>query len=280
MSNSLVQRLLKSLKKSAKVIETAADVVEWPEIELTRYPDSTVLVFDLKDLDTSELELSHNDHLVKLEIRPDCPDYLIPSLSRLPHHGPEHLAFWNKHRHTRWSTCTVKELHSFFHDWLFVKDADFGNGMWKARILDMVRAILPQVISMRDEGKCTLTAALFRKHLLLDSYVSLLKEENWNQPLLVDYLNSLPEFSMEDAQTGNISPKAYEQHDFLTSQVSDALAVDQVDRHDGQVRRPERSIECPLTNLILSAEATLVGSRLEITVKHHSKEFVRLKWKA
>jgi hypothetical protein len=112
----------------------------------------------------------------------------------------------------------------------------------------------------------------------LDAYLTLIVNECVDpQPLMV-YLNSLPGFNIEEAQQNNLSPKCYEQHGYLTMQIYDLLAVDQKSGVVRTERRPDRDIARNfMSKTIVSAEAVRIDNRLEITVKHASKEFMRLK---
>jgi hypothetical protein len=291
MSNSFFKEALqlsavgisKLLKSSAKVIETAADVVDWPEVKVIQRGDSTVLVYDLLDLDPSEFQVSHNAQSIHLSIRPFCQDYLIPniaSLSRFSGLSPKKLgklsSFANAHQNLRWSTCTADELRSFFSDWIFNVEGERDGQMWQSRAMVMLRPLISGGIRMRDAGACTLSAAWLKANMQLDSYISLIYDDYFEHSELMTYLENLPAFHVEEAKAGNTSPKCYEQHGHMTMQFLDLLPTDHKSGFVHTVRRPDRDIAHNLSRPIISAEAVQVENRLEITVKHPSKEFVRV----
>ena len=272
------------LKQSAKIIETAADVVDWPKFEVVHNPSSTVLTFNLGDLDASEFEVTHNDQAVRLNIRPFCPDYLIPNIGRFTSgHSTdkrERLSkFASAHQHLRWSTCTVDELNGFFSEWIFGVEGESGGQFpWQARAVAMLKPVVSGAILARDAGTCKLSAAWFRQQLPLDTYVTFLNSEIVDQQAFIDYLNGLPGFHIQECQENNLSPKCYEQHGHLVMQVVELLATDQKSSVVRTERRPDRDIAHNfMSKTVVSAEAVRIENRLEITVKHASKEFVRLK---
>ncbi|WP_274644102.1 hypothetical protein [Pseudomonas serbica] len=273
------------LKESAKVIEKAADVADWPQFEVSSSPDSTVLTFDLKDLDSSEFEVSYNEQSVRLNIRPYCEDYLIPNVTRFfsrPRYSTaEQLKlakFAKSHQHVRWSTCTADELTDFFTGWVFRAEGQGDGQFWQSRAMVMLKPLIAGAISMRDAGACVLSAAWFKDHMPLDAYLTLIDNEYVDQQALMAYLDALPAFYIQEAQENNLSPKCYENHGYMTMQVFDLLETDQKSGVVRTDRRPDRDIARNfISKTIVSAEAVRVENRLEITVKHASKEFVRLK---
>lgn len=276
------------LKDSAKVIETAANVVDWAQFEITAHQDSTVLTYDLKDLDPSEYEVNYNGQYVRLNIRPYCQDYLIPNMTRFFSYSGYSAdkrvrleKFAKAHQHLRWDTCTVDELNAFCSDWIFgVEGESGGDYPWQSRAMAMLKPILSGVIQARDSGACTLTADLVKGYFNLDSYLSMIGNEHTDQSSLMAYLHGLPGFHIEDYQAGSLSPRAYEVHGHLTMQLLELFATDQKSSVVRKDRRPDRDITRNfMSKTIVSAEAVRVDNRLEITVKHASKEFVRLKIK-
>lgn len=273
------------LKESAKVIETAADVVDWPQLEVITYPDSTVLSFDLKDLDPSEYEVNYNCQTIRLNIRPYCQDYLIPNVTRFfscsgysTDKRVKLAKFAKAHQHLRWSTCSADELHAFFSDWVFRVEGQGDGQFWQSRAMVMLKPLISGAISMRDAGAWVLSAAWFKDHMKLDAYLTLIDNEYVDQQALMAYLDALPAFHIEEAQENNLSPKCYENHGYMTMQVFDLLETDQKSGVVRTERRPDRDITRNFfSKTIVSAEAVRVENRLEITVKHASKEFVRLK---
>jgi hypothetical protein len=276
------------LKGTAKIIdtvaETAADLAEWPEFELVQYPDSTVLKFDLKDLDPSEYEVNYNSQFVRLNIRPYCQDYLIPNITRFFSYSGYSVEkrlklskFAKANQHLRWSTCTADELKTFFSEWIFRIEGESGGQFpWQSRAMDMLKPLIAGAIRMRD-ADFKISAALFKQHLPLDGYLTLLDNPFIDKQALMIYLDSLPAFHVEDYKTNNLSQRCYEQHGHLVMQIRELLATDQKSGIVRTERRPDRDITRNfLSKTIVSAEAVRVENRLEITVKHASKEFVRL----
>lgn len=289
MSNTIIKEALqlsavgisKLLKKSAKVIETMADVADWPEVKVIEEGDSTVLVFDGLDLDPSEFKVSHNGQSIHLNLRPICQDYLIPNIasfsSRSPKKPEKIASFVAAHQHVRWSTCTADELHRFFSDWLIYPMEEPGNQMWQTRAVRMLKPLIGRAIRQRDAGRCTLTSAWFKVHLDLDPYLDMMKNEFTDQESLMAYINDIPGFHISDFQAGSISPKCYESHGYLTMQVVDLLKIEKKSGTVHMVRKPDRDIAYNFSQKsILSVEAAMVGKSLKITVKHPSKEFVQV----
>lgn len=277
------------LKGTAKIIETvaetAADLADWPEFELVQYPDSTVLKFDLKDLDPSEYEVNYNSQFVRLNIRPYCQDYLIPNITRFFSYSGYSVdkraklsKFAKAHQHLRWSTCTAEELQTFFSEWIFGIEGESGGQFpWQSRAMVMLKPLIAGAIRMRD-ADCIISAAWFKQHLPLDGYLTLIDNPFIDKQALMTYLDALPAFHIQEAKENNLSPKCYENHGHLTMQFSDLLATDQKSGVVRTERRPDRDITRNfMSKTIVSAEAVRVENRLEITVKHASKEFVRLK---
>jgi hypothetical protein len=270
----------KILKRSAKVIETAADVADWPEVKVINQGDSTLLVYDRLDLDPSEIKVSHNGQSIHLNIRPFCQDYLIPNIARFSSWSPKkpekNASFVAAHQHVRWSTCTADELHRFFSDWLVDPEDEPGKQMWETRAMRMLKPLIGQAICQRDAGRCTLTAAWFKGSLDLDSYLmTMMDSEFADQPLLMGYINEIPGFHISDFQAGSISKKCYEAHGYLTMQVVEMLPTEKRSGAVHMLRMPDRDIAYNFSiKSILSVEAAMVGKALEIRVKHPSKDFV------
>ena len=271
----------KLLKRSANIIETAADVADWPEVKVTQQGDSTILVYDRLDLDHSEFKVSHNAQSIHLNLRPICQDYLIPNIasfsSRSPKKPEKVARFVAAHQHVRWSTCTADELHRFFSDWLIDPEEDPSNQMWQARAVRMLKPLNDRAIRQRDAGRCTLTAAWFSVHLDLDQYLAMMDNEFADQESVMAYINDIPGFHIGDFKAGPISPKCYESHGYLTMQVVDLLKIEKKSGTVHMVRKPDRDIAYNFSQKsILSVEAAMVGNSLKITVKHPSKEFVQV----
>jgi hypothetical protein len=274
------------LRESAKVIEAAADVTDWPQFEVTAYPDSTVLTFDLKGLDPSEYEIHYNSQTIRLNIRPYCQDYLIPNVTRFfscsGYSGDKRVKlakFAKAHQHLRWSTCTVDELHSFFSDWIVGVQGDSdGQYPWQSRALAMLKPVYSGSILGRDAGVSTMSAASLRAHFNLDIYLAMIDSEFVDQEALMTYLNALPGFHLEDAKTNNLSQKCYEHHGHLAMQLHELLAIDPKSTVVRSERLPDRDVARNfMSKSIASAEAVKIENHLEITVRHPTKEFVRLK---
>lgn len=285
MSNSLVQRLLKSLKKSIKVAAPDVDVVDWPVVDITRHVETTVLVYDLPaGIDSAEFEVSHNLRSILLRIRPLCHDYLIPNIDAFSRKNPEQVndrsRFAHKHQELRWSTCTADELSGFFSDWLLEVLSPLTGQPWHARSLMMVKPLIYAAIRMRDAGVCTLTAAWFKAHMQLDVYLTLIDNEFVDQAELLSYLSDLPCTHASEIKEHRISPTCVEcrkLHEFQSMLVLWSFMDEKASGCDCMVRRPDRDViyHSPIKKIVW-AEAVKVGSRLEISVKHprlYPKEF-------
>lgn len=103
-----------------------------------------------------------------------------------------------------------------------------GDGdMWKGRTSAMIGALLGVLVWMRDNQGMTLDINRIRTYMPLDKIIELSSDtdipERFRTPL-ARYLRELPGYSEEDALIGEISPKAFEQHSFLTMQLTEVMS--------------------------------------------------------
>ncbi|WP_119343491.1 type IV secretory system conjugative DNA transfer family protein [Facilibium subflavum] len=113
---------------------------------------------------------------------------------------------------------------------------DSGDGdMWKGRAISFVEALMRLLVYLRDEGLLRLDAGVIRKYFVLDVLESLVfdqvivdAENNTTEidvqfPFsvvdpLMNYLSTLPGY--QNANKGKQSDKAYEQHGYITMQLT------------------------------------------------------------
>jgi intracellular multiplication protein IcmO len=111
-----------------------------------------------------------------------------------------------------------------------------GDGdMWKGRAISFVQAIMPPLVWLRDKGYLLLDAGLIRRYFVLDVLEELLfdnkivDQDNNTKVItekmpfdvydpLENYLATLPGY--QKADKGKQSGKAYEQHGYITMQLT------------------------------------------------------------
>lgn len=265
------------LKKAATGIESIIGTKDFGGLDVSHLPDATSIRFNASGLTDSELEVSHDYEVVRLRVRPYNMGYLIPDESCLVRADTERLRkFVQKHGSLRWSTCTAKELHQFFAEWLLDVDAYVGDCTWQNRALNMLAPLVPGVIRMRDEDGEKAQKHLW-KLLSLDSYVALIGDKNFDQVQIRGYLSTLPGFSFDDAEANCLSPKCYEQHGFLVMQVSHLLSKSEGNYEERSFKLHPKEFTHRASRPITSVEAHRVGDCLRIRLNHPAKEFVPVK---
>lgn len=107
------------------------------------------------------------------------------------------------------------------------RDSGNGGDMWKGRASFMMGTLLSALVELRDSEKLLLSVNTIRDYITLDKIVELSNREDLTPKTLDSlhkYLVDLPGYREQDAELGEIAPKAYEQHSYLTMQVSESLA--------------------------------------------------------
>lgn len=102
-----------------------------------------------------------------------------------------------------------------------------GDDMWKGRASAMLGGLLKALTHMRDKGEINLDVETVRDYLPLDRIVELAQRTDIKDSALAaikKYLGELPGYSEEDAIMGQIQSKAYEQHGYLTMQLTEVMA--------------------------------------------------------
>ncbi len=102
-----------------------------------------------------------------------------------------------------------------------------GDDMWKGRASALLAAVLQTLVYLRDTGEIDLDIGKIREYLPLDKVVELTQRTDLPEVangLLKKYLLDLPGFQLADAIQGDISPKCYEQHGFLTMQLTEVMS--------------------------------------------------------
>lgn len=102
-----------------------------------------------------------------------------------------------------------------------------GDDMWKGRASAMLGGLLKTLTYLRDRGELKLSVELVRDYLPLDKIIELSKRTDIKQSKIAPikkYLLELPGYTEEDALLGQINAKAYEQHTYLTMQLTEVMA--------------------------------------------------------
>ncbi|WP_425263766.1 TraM recognition domain-containing protein [Vibrio owensii] len=101
-----------------------------------------------------------------------------------------------------------------------------GDDMWKGRSSAMMGALLKGLTYLRDIGEINLDIEQIRDHMPLDRIVEFTNRDDIKESAkasLKKYLLEIPGFTEDDAVMGNIQPKAYEQHGYLTMQMTEIM---------------------------------------------------------
>ena len=102
-----------------------------------------------------------------------------------------------------------------------------GDNMWKGRASAMIGGLMRALTYMRDSGEINLDVEKLREYLPLDRIVELTSRVDLPDTALAPirkYLGELPGYTEEEAVMGTIQPKAYEQHGYLTMQLTEVMA--------------------------------------------------------
>ncbi|EGR3229858.1 TraM recognition domain-containing protein [Vibrio parahaemolyticus] len=102
-----------------------------------------------------------------------------------------------------------------------------GDDMWKGRASSMLGTLLKALTAMRNSGEINLDIDTIRDHMPLDRIVQLSMREDFKPSVLNSiqkYLQDLPGYKEQDALMGTIEQKAYEQHGYLTMQLTEIMA--------------------------------------------------------
>lgn len=269
--------IAKGLKKAAHGIESIIGTQDLGGLDISNLPDATCIRFNASGLTGSELEVSHDYEVVRVRVRPYNSDYLIPDETWLGRADTDRLRkFVKKHGDLRWSTCTVRELHQFFAEWLLGVDEHVGDCTWQSRALNMIAPLIPGVIRMRDEHG-EKAKKLLSKLINLDSYVSLIGDKNFDQVQINRYLSDLPGFSFDDAEVNSVSPKCYEHHGFLTMQIYELLSNSEGNHEERSFKLHPKEFTHRASRPITGIEAHRVGDCLRIKLLHPAKGFVPVK---
>ncbi len=102
-----------------------------------------------------------------------------------------------------------------------------GDDMWKGRASALLVAVLHVLCYLRDAGELNMDIGKIREYLPLDRVLELTQRDDipeyaLNQ--LKKYLYDLPGYSEEDALSGSLNPKCYEQHGYLTMQLTEVMS--------------------------------------------------------
>ncbi len=102
-----------------------------------------------------------------------------------------------------------------------------GDDMWKGRASALLAAVLQTLVYLRDIGEINMDVGKIRDSLPLDRVLEFTQRDDLPDraiTLLKKYLLDLPGYNEEDAIQGQLSPKCYEQHGYLTMQLTEVLS--------------------------------------------------------
>lgn len=101
-----------------------------------------------------------------------------------------------------------------------------GDDMWKGRANALLLALLDCLVYLRDTGEINLDVGVLRDNMPLDRILDLTQRADIpekNISLLNKYLLELPGYQEKDARQGELNAKCYEQHNYLTMQLTEVL---------------------------------------------------------
>lgn len=107
-----------------------------------------------------------------------------------------------------------------------MRDSGGDGDMWKGRASALIGALLKALAAMRDRNEINLDIEMIRNYMPLDKVVELAQRTDLPDTTIAPikkYLLELPGYTEEDAIMGQINNKAYEQHAFLTMQLTEVM---------------------------------------------------------
>lgn len=103
-----------------------------------------------------------------------------------------------------------------------------GDDMWKGRASSMLGSLLKVLCELRNIGEINLDIDTIRDYMPLDRIIELSQAENKLSESSINsikkYLADLPGYKEDDAIVGEVEQKAYEQHGYLTMQLTEVMA--------------------------------------------------------
>lgn len=103
-----------------------------------------------------------------------------------------------------------------------------GDDMWKGRASSMLGSLLKVLCELRNIGEINLDIDTIRDYMPLDRIIELSQAENKLTESSINsikkYLADLPGYKEDDAIVGEVEQKAYEQHGYLTMQLTEVMA--------------------------------------------------------
>lgn len=107
-----------------------------------------------------------------------------------------------------------------------MRDSGGDGDMWKGRSIAMLGALLKALGAMRDRNEIELDIEAIRDHMSLTKMVEISQRADLPESAvspIKKFLLELPGFTEEDAIMGQINNKAYEQHAYLTMQLTEVM---------------------------------------------------------
>jgi len=219
---------------------------------------------------------------MNVKIIPYSREYLIPDEL-----WPEHLSsdrackLSKKYGELRWGDCTVSELTQFITDWTSEVESELGDDLkgsvWRGKPLAMITPLIAGAVRMRDEYGHSLPDTILSV-LALDSYIGLLNNDSFDKDLLRSYFSSVPGFDFANAETGTLPPKCYSYHGYLVMQLV-TLFRTRKDTDERSFKLEPRDLSYRIGRPIISAEAGIGGSYLQIILRHPSNDFITIEIK-
>ncbi|MEZ9708758.1 type IV secretory system conjugative DNA transfer family protein [Vibrio breoganii] len=103
-----------------------------------------------------------------------------------------------------------------------------GDDMWKGRASSMLGTLLSALVEMRDSGEILLDISKIREYMSLEKIVKLSQRKDLTEATISSlkaYLIELPGYREDDALMDTIEQKAYEQHSYLSMQLTEVMGT-------------------------------------------------------
>ena len=179
---------------------------------------------------------------------------------------------FEKFGHLTWSKSSALEISEYFQ-FCLQQRCNLKDDMWGSRTLYMSRALIEALVGMRDASLQPLTASSFKQHLSLDAWMELANDQFVPGAItqkLRNYLGDLPGYNREDALQGQVSPKAYEHHGYLTMGIGDFCSFDHSIASRNRTSRPQAEHYKHVIGVpFKSVKYAIVPEGLVITVQYH-----------
>jgi hypothetical protein len=247
------------------------------KIEHFEHPDGNYieLFVDCKGLTHEEVRVNRLHETLTFDVVPDYADGLVlhPESPRNAMLSLEAATErFERFGHLTWSKSSALEISEYFQ-FCLEQRGNPKDDMWGSRALHMSRALIEALVGLRDSCKQPLTAKSFKKYLSLDCWMELANDQYISGSItqkLMNYLIDLPGYNTEDALQGQVSPRAYDAHGYLTMQVVDIFTFDHSIASKNRTSRPQAEHYKHVIGVpFKSVKYAVVPEGLVITVQYH-----------